>query len=566
MRRLIIPIILSLGLGACALNSGNAAASEPGTRDLSQPSLASIYHYLCGSFASFSDLPTAEAHFQRAFASDPNSPQIKRELLRTKINLHRYGQIPDSEFVEILRLVRDDQDLEIEELSYLLSFYDAYDDQEGKDWVLRQLESKTDDPISMYVLYAHNYRMSGKADTKKIARILDAAEDKKPIAYALASHHLEKDPQISKELLQIYGNDVKSKELMLDTLIGLEDFTQISKLFAEYQYPEDAMIMKFSMDRMRNIKRADLIIPHSQKILDTNDKYLIAMLAELVYYAEDIPVITSISDYLLRGTFEPQMDTQIAPILISYAIIHPESNLPLDDLNQRVSSFNSAITIPLRYLYFRSPESVEAAQTAQVDFQNRVQECITDPALKNLLLAADLINPQNYATEAAFNFVLHQANRDVAPKEDFEFAISYAFANDRRQEVIPLLRKAMQNYPNESQFMNDLGYFLLDNPEHWEEAERLIAKALILEPEQASYNDSMAWLLYLKGNYSEAASYIPKIIQGELLNTLHPELLYHIGMIQIANGEVDAARICLEAIEDSENEFRIKLADALNAK
>ncbi|HRX76224.1 MAG TPA: hypothetical protein P5342_02100, partial [Candidatus Cloacimonadota bacterium] len=338
------------------------------------------------------------------------------------------------------------------------------------------------------------------------------------------------------------------------------------KLFAEYQYPEDAMIMKFSMDRMRNIKRADLIIPHSQKILDTNDKYLIAMLAELVYYAEDIPVITSISDYLLRGTFEPQMDTQIAPILISYAIIHPESNLPLDDLNQRVSSFNSAITIPLRYLYFRSPESMEAAQTAQADFQNRVQECITDPALKNLLLAADLINPQNYATEAAFNFVLHQANRDVAPKEDFEFAISYAFANDRRQEVIPLLRKALQNYPNESQFMNDLGYFLLDNPEHWEEAERLIAKALILEPEQASYNDSMAWLLYLKGNYSEAASYIPKIIQGELLNTLHPELLYHIGMIQIANGEVDAARICLEAIEDSENEFRIKLADALNAK
>jgi len=565
LRHLFLCLIPLFLLGACATvpkSDVNKAVEAP---DFSRPNLYSTYYFLSGSYASFQDPIAAKDQYQKALSHDPGSPQIKKALLRVQMELFGLGDINGDEMRQSLDQARLEQQLDSFELYHALRIYEYLKDAEGVSWALDQLKSSPQDETALFLLYEYQYSHGAAAAPKTIRRILDASKNKDQMAWALAGLHLQKDPKITMQLLERYPNDPNSPTLWLDLMIKQENYSAISERFAAMQYPQHSQIMMVYMDSMRQQKRVDVILPHARMILATKDKNLIAMLSELALYGNDAEVVQSITAFLMGAQPEPQMDSPIAATLLSYALLHEEAELPVEELCRRVTALRPALSIAQSYLYIQVIINGMTESDAFTKLEERTAKVITLPQLAKLFVPNSGGSEQKIQNAA--DYALYLAENNLCGTEDYDFLIDHAIENYDDGEIVRILRLAVQAYPTRALYLNNLGYFLIKDPARLDEAEQLIQKALDYEPEQASFLDSMAWLLYSKGDFAAAANYITKLKQNMTPEEeLHPEVLYHIGMIYLAQGKREAAEECMNAITDPDNAFRLLLDEALSGK
>lgn len=548
-------------LSACAtVPKPEAQAVMP---DLSRPSLASIYHFVCGSFAAHSDVYLAREHFLKALAYDEQSPQIKRELFKIHIAAFSKNQDDRAGIQKVLAQARQEQVLDVNDLASALQIYAYLDDQEGVDWVLGELATLHRDANGLFLLYSYQYLKDGVVDKKLLKELLNKSENKDNTAFALASLHLATNPELSADLLRQYPNHPNAEQLILEILIKKQDYLEIGRRFGAYQYPQDAQAMRDSINRMRELKQADTILQHSAKIMASSDKMLIAMLAELAYYSENTALIQKISHFLIQETPEPQSDTWVATTLIAYALQYENSTLAMSELSSRVASVRSAQSIFSRYIFSQYNAFETDELSSKAEFDRRVQKLIPDPLLRDYLISLSYKREENPDLGPHYAFVKRLVEKNWAETEDYEFVLYHQQDPAQLPQRIQTLQRAVEQYPNSSRFLNDLGYTLLSLPEHWEEAEMLIKRALENDPEDLAILDSMAWLLYLKKDIPAASSYIPRLLKDRQLQDLQPEILYHMGMIHLAESDLKSAQTCLEAIPDRADAYWQKLNAAI---
>jgi tetratricopeptide (TPR) repeat protein len=101
--------------------------------------------------------------------------------------------------------------------------------------------------------------------------------------------------------------------------------------------------------------------------------------------------------------------------------------------------------------------------------------------------------------------------------------------------------------------LNALGYTLADRTDQYDEAAKLIHKALELDPGSAAIIDSWGWVLYRQGNNDEALVHLERAY--ELFRD--PEVASHIVEVLWALDRQDEARSRLEDAEllFPENDF-----------
>ncbi|MFI5346257.1 MAG: tetratricopeptide repeat protein [Elusimicrobiota bacterium] len=76
---------------------------------------------------------------------------------------------------------------------------------------------------------------------------------------------------------------------------------------------------------------------------------------------------------------------------------------------------------------------------------------------------------------------------------------------DKIAEAEPEFRKLIADKPDDAPALNYLGYSLADRGLKLDEAEGLIRRALVIEPSNAAYRDSLGWVLFKLGRSTEAA-------------------------------------------------------------
>ncbi|HET7203622.1 MAG TPA: tetratricopeptide repeat protein [Steroidobacteraceae bacterium] len=108
----------------------------------------------------------------------------------------------------------------------------------------------------------------------------------------------------------------------------------------------------------------------------------------------------------------------------------------------------------------------------------------------------------------------------------------------KQDAAIRELRELLAERPGDAQLQNALGYTLADNDRNLDEARKLLMAALAQSPDNAATLDSMGWLLYREGKYSEALDYLQRASKS----AADPEIDLHVGEVQWAMGEQDAAR------------------------
>ena len=109
---------------------------------------------------------------------------------------------------------------------------------------------------------------------------------------------------------------------------------------------------------------------------------------------------------------------------------------------------------------------------------------------------------------------------------------------DRQEAAVKELRAMLAERPGDATLQNALGYTLADHDTRLDEAQSLIAAALVQTPDNAAVLDSMGWVLYRQGKPAEAVKYLEK---AQRLGS-DPELDLHLGEAQWAAGDQAAAR------------------------
>ena len=92
--------------------------------------------------------------------------------------------------------------------------------------------------------------------------------------------------------------------------------------------------------------------------------------------------------------------------------------------------------------------------------------------------------------------------------------------------------------PNNDAVLNNYSYFLASRKFNLEKAEKMSAQLIKNNPENATYLDTHAWVLYTREKYKEAKKVIEKAVGSGMANATHVE---HYGDILFKLGEVERA-------------------------
>src|SRR5690606_2086952 len=108
------------------------------------------------------------------------------------------------------------------------------------------------------------------------------------------------------------------------------------------------------------------------------------------------------------------------------------------------------------------------------------------------------------------------------------------------------LRAILAMDPDNASALNALGYSLTNHSDRYEEAQRLIERALELAPNDAAIIDSLGWVLYRRGQHERALAELRRA--ATLLPD--PEVAAHLGEVLWVMGEREQARaVWAEALE-----------------
>jgi len=108
------------------------------------------------------------------------------------------------------------------------------------------------------------------------------------------------------------------------------------------------------------------------------------------------------------------------------------------------------------------------------------------------------------------------------------------------------MRRAVELNPKNAAALNYLGYTYAEMGVQLDEAERLIRRALDIEPDDGFYVDSLGWVYYQRGDYPRAVEQLERAVE---LASEDPTVAEHLGDAYDRGGHPrDALRVYRDAL------------------
>jgi len=105
-------------------------------------------------------------------------------------------------------------------------------------------------------------------------------------------------------------------------------------------------------------------------------------------------------------------------------------------------------------------------------------------------------------------------------------------------ELEKLIRKLIEEQPNNANAYNALGYSLLERNVRVQEGMKLVEKAYKLSPHDAAITDSMGWGYYRLGNLDKSLEFLRRAFKLDA----DPDIAAHLGEVLWVHGEKDEAK------------------------
>ena len=119
----------------------------------------------------------------------------------------------------------------------------------------------------------------------------------------------------------------------------------------------------------------------------------------------------------------------------------------------------------------------------------------------------------------------------------YSLGVTY-YLIDQEDKSVETMMKLIEIDPKHADALNFVGYSYAERGIKLDEAESLIKKALVISPNKGYILDSLGWVYYKKGNYSEA---IKMLKEAAALQSDDPAILEHIGDVYKDMGDSGSA-------------------------
>jgi len=131
-----------------------------------------------------------------------------------------------------------------------------------------------------------------------------------------------------------------------------------------------------------------------------------------------------------------------------------------------------------------------------------------------------------------------------------------------KQDSISAIKAVLHLTPNDAEALNYLGYTYADMGINLDEAETLIQTALKIKPNDGYITDSMGWVFFKRGQYSQALKWLNKAAQ---LVPDDPVILEHLGDVYLKLDSREKALNCYQRSLKKKDKDRQTLEEKIRA-
>jgi len=139
-----------------------------------------------------------------------------------------------------------------------------------------------------------------------------------------------------------------------------------------------------------------------------------------------------------------------------------------------------------------------------------------------------------------------KAGAEIIPAENMPLKSDFCgqigdiyYQMDQMENAYAAYDEALKYNDKNVMVLNNYSYFLSLEKKDLKRAERMSAQCIKLEPDNATYLDTYAWIFFMQGNYSLAKIYIESALGKDRTNS--SELVDHYGDILFMSGEKERA-------------------------
>ncbi|MCK5663211.1 MAG: tetratricopeptide repeat protein [Thiotrichaceae bacterium] len=177
----------------------------------------------------------------------------------------------------------------------------------------------------------------------------------------------------------------------------------------------------------------------------------------------------------------------------------------------------------------KTKEAIEHLRTVSVSNQ--------EDKLTLMLLEAELLVEQKRYQQAlkTYERIIH------LDYDNTEVLYMRAMLHEQLGNVVEFekdLRRILALKPKNANALNALGYSLIEHTDRYVEAHDLIKQALVFNPNDFYILDSMGWVLYKMGKYTESIAYLRQAYEQRT----DPEIAAHLGEVLWKIGDYRAAK------------------------
>lgn len=164
---------------------------------------------------------------------------------------------------------------------------------------------------------------------------------------------------------------------------------------------------------------------------------------------------------------------------------------------------------------------------------------------------------QLYYSQKKFNQAIEQFEKILVlepQNADIMYLLGSLYIEvNEKNKAVDVLKNSIRIDPSHDGSLNSLGYLYADMGQNFDEAEKLILKALEISPNNGAYLDSLGWVYYKKGKFKTALDYFIKADQ-ELKD---PVIYDHLGDAYFKLNDFDMAlknwELSLKLLSGQEN-------------
>ena len=480
-----------------------------------QPDASEAYFFLGQYFSEMQQPDHALEYFSKAAALQPTITTYMETLAQAHIQKGQYAEAT----AVVERLYEQNkgrQDL----LETLYRLYLQQEDYEQAIGVLERIE-----------------QIDGKSERTSLS---------KSGLYAKMNDHQRAVDEM-RQLAEQYPNDLNYRTVYANTLLMNDEEDAALSVLRQVlsEEPDNVGAQRVSRvyylrqgdtEHADSITRAILLNPKAQ----TEDKIyqLRQVIAENEQQGGDSTEVLTLFHEMLA---QPNPDADIAVLQAAYMDL---KQMPRD-----------SIAVALRQVLQLAPDNASArlhlVQYAWEDEDNdRVVELCQQARQYNPEemafyyyqgMAYYRQDDREHALEAfqnGINVITDQSHPDIV--SDF-----YAVMGDllhqkgREQEAFAAYDSCLQWKPDNVGCLNNYAYYLSLRGIRLDEAEQMSYKTIKEEPQNATYLDTYAWILFVQGRYSEARIYIDQALQNDSVPS--HDVLEHAGDIYAQCGDTATA-------------------------